>query len=94
MWLLFSLWNTTGEAAEKSSSSISSGLSPTREYSECGRGIGRTKKKPMTMGIDVPIARTSRNSDVSPGNMTCAIVENRNADRPNPEMTRPTTVAR
>lgn len=56
--------------------------------------MGRTKKKPSIMGSDVPTARTSRNSDVFPGNMTCAMVENRKAESPKPDMTSPVVVAR
>ena len=53
-----------------------------------GKGIGFTKKKPKIMGKDVPIARTNRKDDVSPGNATWAKVENTNAESPNPERTR------
>ena len=56
--------------------------------------MGRRRKKPRTIGSEVPIASTSKNSEVFPGKMTCAIEENRNAERPNPEMTMPLVVAR
>jgi hypothetical protein len=46
------------------------------------------------MGIVVPRARTKRKSDVFPGKSVCAIVEKKNADNPNPDTTRPVTVAR
>jgi hypothetical protein len=56
-------------------------------------GTRRTMKKPRIMGSVVPSARTRRKDDTSPGNKVCAIVENMNAESPNPETTRPVTVA-
>ena len=57
--------------------------------SSSGRGIGRTKKKPIIIGSEVPKDKSKRNSDVSPGYAMCAMVENKNADKPKPERTRP-----
>jgi len=59
-----------------------------------GRGIIRTKKNPKIMGIDVPSPSTSRKSDVLPGKSVCEIDEKKNAESPNPDMTRPTVTAR
>ena len=59
----------------------------------CGKGIGRTKKKPMIIGADVPRARSRRKEDVSPGKK-CETVEKKNADRPKPDMTSPVVEAR
>lgn len=46
------------------------------------------------MGKEVPMASTRRNAEVSPGNMICAMLENKNADKPNPDNTMPVVVAR
>ena len=56
--------------------------------------MGRTKKYPNIIGRDVPIARTSKNSDVFPGKIMWDMLENKNADSPNPDMTSPLAVAR
>ena len=56
--------------------------------------MGRTRKKPGMKGREVPMARISRNDEVSPGKTACAIVENRKADSPNPDITNPVVVAR
>ena len=48
----------------------------------------------MSIGIDVPIDRTSRNPDVLPGNSVCANVEKKKADSPNPLATMLVVVAR
>ncbi len=45
-------------------------------------------------GREVPTARMSKNEDVSPGKTAWAIVENKKADRPNPDITNPVVVAR
>ena len=59
-----------------------------------GSGIGRTMKCPIIIGHAVPTARINRNEDVSPGKKIREMKENRNADSPNPDMTKPTVVAR
>lgn len=51
-------------------------------------------KKPMTMGMEVPRARTRRNSEVLPGKRMWDIEEKRNAERPKPDITMATAVAR
>lgn len=56
--------------------------------------MGRTRKKAGIKGSEVPIARISKNEEVSPGKTTCAMVENKKADSPNPEITNPVVVAR
>lgn len=38
--------------------------------------------------------RRRRNEDVFPGNAKCAMAENRKAERPKPDMTRPVVVPR
>jgi hypothetical protein len=45
-------------------------------------------------GKEVPRERRRRNDDVFPGKNHCARVENKKADRPKPESTKPTVVAR
>ena len=59
-----------------------------------GSGTGRTKKTPTSIGRDVPSERRRRKEEVSPGKTVCAIVENRNADSPNPDSTSAVVVAR
>ena len=61
---------------------------------EGGSGMGRTRKMPMIIGKAVPSASMRRNVEVSPGKNTWERVEKRKAERPNPERTRPTVVAR
>ena len=52
------------------------------------------KNCPMRGGTDVPKERRRRKSDVLPGKKRWAIEEKRNAESPNPDITRPVTVAR
>ena len=59
-----------------------------------GSGTGVIKTNPRTMGMDVPSARTRRNSDVSPGKSRYDMLEKKKAERPKPDMTIPTAVAR
>lgn len=47
----------------------------------------------MIIGHAVPTARINKNEEVSPGKKMREMKENRNADSPNPEKTRPTVVA-
>lgn len=70
------------------------GESEVLETSAPGRGTWRTKNQPIIIGMDVPIARTSRKSEVLPGNRPCAIIENKNAESPKPENTSPVVVVR
>jgi hypothetical protein len=46
------------------------------------------------MGSDVPRERSSRKDETLSANAICAIMEKKNADRPNPDITRPVEVAR
>ena len=62
--------------------------------SEADIGTGDTQKKPKTMGIEVPRARSNSKEDVFPGKRMCDSVEKKNADRPKPEITMPVVVAR
>lgn len=57
--------------------------------STVGSGIGRMKNHPKIMGSEVPIAKTRRKSEVFPGKTECAIVENKKAESPKPDNTRP-----
>jgi hypothetical protein len=59
-----------------------------------GKGIGRTRKNPNIIGSAVPSERMSKKWDASPGKNIREIVEKRKAERPKPERTRPTVVAR
>ena len=59
-----------------------------------GRGIGRTKKNPRTMGKDVPSPSTSRKSDAFPGKSVWEIKEKKNAESPKADITTPRTIAR
>lgn len=52
-------------------------------------GIGRINNHPKIIGIEVPIAKTRRKSEVFPGKTVCAIVENKKADSPKPDNTNP-----
>ena len=52
------------------------------------------KKNPIIMGMAVPIARRRRNEDVFPAKNERESVENRKAERPKPDITRPAAVAR
>ena len=56
--------------------------------------MGRIRKNPMTMGMVVPIERRRRNEDVFPAKNKRERVENRKAERPKPDTTRPAAVAR
>lgn len=56
--------------------------------------MGTTRKSPSNMGTAVPTASKSKNEDVFPANAMLDIVENRNAERPKPEITIPVVVAR
>ena len=51
--------------------------------------MGRTRKKPRTIGSDVPNARRRRKDEVLPAYAMCDNVENRKAERPNPDNTTP-----
>lgn len=53
-----------------------------------------TMKNPRDIGMLVPKARTKRKVEVFPGKTVCAMVEKKNAERPNPDTTSPVTVAR
>jgi hypothetical protein len=59
-----------------------------------GSGMGRTRKKPMTMGSAVPNARRRRSEEVSPANATRDVAEKTNAERPYPDITSPVAVPR
>lgn len=48
----------------------------------------------MMTGNEVPSERKRRRDDVFPGKNERARAEKKNADRPNPERTKPTVVAR
>ena len=52
------------------------------------------RKNPTIIGMAVPIASKRRNEDVFPAKNKRESVENRKAERPKPDMTRPTAVAR
>ena len=52
------------------------------------------KKNPMIMGMEVLIERRSRNDDVFPAKKRRERVENKKAERPKPDTTIPTAVAR
>ena len=52
------------------------------------------RKNPIIMGTAVPTERRSRKDDVFPAKKRRESVENRKAERPKPEMTRPVAVAR
>jgi len=58
-----------------------------------GRGIARMKNHPKIIGSEVPIARTRRKSEVFPGKIECATVENKKADNPKPDNTNPVELA-
>jgi hypothetical protein len=51
-------------------------------------------KLPTIIGTPVPIAKSSNNPPASPLYITCPIVENKNADSPNPASTVPVALAR
>lgn len=91
------LWlNMTAAATSAVATSpypVSTPWSRVYDNSEAGSGMGRMKKNPRIMGNAVPKERSKRNADVSPANAKWAIVENRNADRPNPDNTIPVVVA-
>jgi len=57
--------------------------------SDVGGGIGRINSHPKIIGIEVPIAKTRRKSEVFPGKIVCATVENKKADSPKPDNTNP-----
>lgn len=66
-----------------------------REFGLVGvRGTGLTMSKPTSIGAAVPMARINRKVDVSPGENVCASRENKNAESPKPDRTRPVVVAR
>jgi hypothetical protein len=58
------------------------------------RGTSLTTNRPMSIGIAVPRARTSKKPEASPGNSVCASSENQKAESPKPDKTRPVVVAR
>jgi hypothetical protein len=51
-------------------------------------------KNPIMTGSEVPSERKKRRDEVFPGKSQCASAEKKNADRPKPERTKPTVVAR
>lgn len=57
-------------------------------------GTGFTVNSPVIIGREVPRASIRRNEDVSPGKTVWANVENTNALRPNPDITREVAEAR
>jgi hypothetical protein len=59
-----------------------------------GSGIGRTKKNPSIIGVAEPRESRSKNNEVFPANAILDNVENKNAERPKPEITMPVVVAR
>ena len=59
-----------------------------------GRGTSRTKKSPVITGIAVPSPSTSKKPDVLPGKRMCEMEEKKNAERPKPDMTKLTAMAR
>jgi hypothetical protein len=56
--------------------------------------MGRTRKKPMIIGSEVPRASTIRKADVFPANNKWDMLEKKKADNPKPLMTRPVVDAR
>ena len=57
-------------------------------------GTTWTKTSPISIGIAVPTASTSRNPEVFPGKRVCARVEKKKADKPYPDATVLVVVAR
>lgn len=89
VWLAFSCWKMAEASIPATGAALIAPYSTLLEGSEFGKGIVRTRKKPIIIGKDEPRDRRRRKEDVS----SVRSRANKNADNPKPERTIPVVVA-